>query len=97
VRMATQAPVESQVNLNGVLAVIPVVSKRSVLTFVSHVPMDLRYNPVSNLRQIKMQLVDELGEPVDMRGRALNVTIHFTMKVPNQFGSDERYTSLRTM
>mgnify|MGYP005712122189 CR=1 FL=1 len=80
VPMFRRVPQETQVGMAGVMAVIPVVSQQVQLQGFDHLPVDLRSNPIANLKRIRLKLIDQNGELVDMRGRGIICTIQFTMK-----------------
>lgn len=83
VEMYKSVPDEAQVGMNGVIAVIPVVSQQVQLQGFDHIPIDLRKNPISHLKSLRLKLIDQTGEPVDMRGRGITCTIQFTMRTQN--------------
>lgn len=73
------APVESAVNIEGVLAVIPVVSGQVDLVNYSTKSIDLSKNPISNFKNLKLQIISDNNEVVDMRGRSISATITCTL------------------
>lgn len=80
-KTSAYAPTESAVNLMGVLAVIPVSSGASELISYSSKKIELSENPIPNFKTLRMKIVSEENEPVDMRGRSVTGTLTVTCRV----------------
>jgi len=69
------APSEGSVNIESVLAVIPVISGQVDLSIFSTKAMNLENAPISNFKTLKLQLISDDGTVVDMRGRSITATL----------------------
>ena len=79
-RAASSSPLEAAVNLDSVLAVIPVLSGKVELDQFSSIPIDLVDSPIKSFKKFKMILVNEEGERVDLRGRTLSGTLTLSQR-----------------
>ena len=73
------APSEGSVNIESVLAVIPVISGMVDLQSFSTKKIDLSKNPIANFKNMRLELIDDNNNVVDMRGRSITATITVDM------------------
>ena len=77
-KASAYAPIECATNIEGVLAVIPVISGQVDLVSFSSKKIDLTRNPIVNFKNLRLQLLNDDGNVVDMRGRSITATITAT-------------------
>ena len=77
-KASAYAPIECATNIEGVLAVIPVVSGQVDLVNFSTKKLDLSHAPIVNFKSLRLQLLNDHGEVLDMRGRSITATITAT-------------------
>lgn len=74
-KASAYAPVEGSVNIESVLAVIPIVSGQVDLVHFSTKSIDFGRSPIANFKNLRLQLISDDNRVVDMRGRSISATL----------------------